>query len=61
MTDVSTMFTLENQPRKTTRTIMDRAELKAIYTERMELEREKLKLEERRVAAVETLLKLRDH
>lgn len=37
-----------------------RAELKAVYTERMELERETLKLEERRVAAVEKLLKLGD-
>lgn len=34
-----------------------RKELQAMHTERMELEREKLKLEERRVAALEKLFK----
>lgn len=34
-----------------------RKELQAMHTERMELEREKLKLEERRVDALEKLFK----
>lgn len=62
------MFTQENQPQKDlylpkkrqqepSWMVDYRKELQAMHIERMELEKEKLKLEERRVAALEKLFK----